>query len=376
MHFRETLSKMWTNVQYSLFPMLEKDLGELSRELKTLVTVLELIRIEQFLPTPWGLGRIPKDRVAIARAFIAKIVLKIAYTDQLISNIKGNKQLRVICGWGTHSDIPSKSKFSRVFQEFAHSSLPERVHQALISEVYKGKVIGHLVKDSTPIAAREKAAKKEGSYEERKKQANERYFKEKKGEILSRRQKQLTQSPEASISELPKECDIGSKKGSHGFGIYWKGYKFHIAADDHAIPISAILTSASLNDCEVAIPLADKANKIVKNFYDLMDSAYDVAEIKEHSISLGHIPIIDKHSRSTAQKEEKEKEKKAKRILNSFPAEDKRYKERFSKERCNSLLKDFYGGKNIFYRGHSKIFCHLMFGILSLTATSLLALSS
>lgn len=376
MTFRNTLSKMWTNVQYSLFPSLENDLGELSDDLKTLVAVLELVRIEEFLiSSNWVLGRIPRDRAAIARAFIAKIVLKIPYTNQLISYIKGNKQLKVICGWEPHGRIPSESKFSRAFKEFADSSLPERVHQVLISGIYKGKIIGHLVRDSTPIVAREKALKKEGTYEERKKQANEKYLKEKKGELVSRRQKQLIQSLEESIKELPTDCDIGSKKGSQGFRICWKGYKFHIATDDHAIPISAILTSASLNDCEAAIPLANKANKLVKNFYDLMDSAYDVSEIKEHSLSLGHVPIIDKHARSTDQKKEKGNEYLAKKTLNAFTPEDKRYRERFSKERCNSLLKDFYGGRNIFYKGHSKIFCHLMFGILALTASTLLTLS-
>jgi len=29
------------------------------------------------------------------------------------------------------------------------------------------------------------------------------------------------------------------------------------------------------------------------NLYDLMDSAYDASEIKNHSLELGHVPIID-----------------------------------------------------------------------------------
>ena len=62
----------------------------------------------------------------------------------------------------------------------------------------------------------------------------------------------------------------------------------HMAISDNCMPVCAILTSASLNDCEVAIPLANKANQLVQNFYDLMDSAYDVAEVKEITQDLGY----------------------------------------------------------------------------------------
>ena len=57
-----------------------------------------------------------------------------------------------------------------------------------------------------------------------------------------------------------------------------------------------ILTSASVNDCEVAIPLMTKNSRVATNFYDLMDSAYDVPEIKEYSAVLGHVPLVDLHA--------------------------------------------------------------------------------
>jgi hypothetical protein len=37
----------------------------------------------------------------------------------------------------------------------------------------------------------------------------------------------------------------------------------------------------------------------VTNLYDLMDSAYDVAAIKQHSRDLIHVPIIDINPRAT-----------------------------------------------------------------------------
>ena len=374
MTFRETLSRFSNNVQYTLFPDLETRLGPLSLDYRRVVTVLELVRIEEFLScTRFCLGRPSKDRAFIARAFIAKILLKIPHTKQLILALQRDRQLREICGWEAYSKIPSAAKFSRAFQEFTNQLLPEKVHQTLISNVLEDKMIGHLVKDSTPLIAREKPKRKKGSSKKRKREADRRYELEKAGKKLSRRQKQLDhQSLEEMLQDLPKDCDIGAKKNAQGLLQIWNGYKLHVAIGDHCLPIAAILTSASLNDCEVGIPLAEKANQVVQNFYDLMDSAYDIEEIKEHSRRLGHVSIIDRHSRSKAQKAEKLEKQLAAKTLSYYTAEEKRYKERMPKERFNATFKDFYGGRGIFYKGHAKVFCHVMFGIVALTATTLI----
>ena len=62
-----------------------------------------------------------------------------------------------------------------------------------------------------------------------------------------------------------------------GFQVSWIGYKLHIDAADASIPVSCILTSASLHDSQVAIPLATMIDARVTNLYDLMDSAYDTS---------------------------------------------------------------------------------------------------
>src|SRR5271156_3393081 len=36
-------------------------------------------------------------------------------------------------------------------------------------------------------------------------------------------------------------------------------------------------------------------------------------------------------------------------------------------ERVNGSLKDDFGGRYVRVRGHAKVFCHLMFGVLALT---------
>jgi hypothetical protein len=376
MSFRNNLSIFWENVHSTLFPMLETTCGELSPNHKKLAAILELIRIEEKIPsTRWNFGRPCKDRHFIARAFIAKIVFKLPYTKQLVELLKTDKQLRMLCGWSAWSKIPSESKFSRVFKEFSETSLPEKVHQALIKEIYKDQISIHVTKDSTPLKAREKTLKKP-SQEVRKKLKNERQKRERNGE-LNRRQKQLKEnSLDAMIVELPKPCDNGMKRNNQGYTMTWKGYKLHAAIDDNCIPLAAIVTSASLQDCEAAIPLAAKSHQVALNFYDLMDAAYDLPEIKEHSISLGHVPIVDFKPWSIATKKEKIEEQDRKKLLNFKTAEDIRYRQRMPKERFNALYKDYFGGNAIFYRGNSKVTCHVMFGILTLTATTLIRLIS
>src|SRR5476649_2458119 len=93
--------------------------------------------------------------------------------------------------------------------------------------------------------------------------------------------------PTRRSSDLPKLCDKGMKKSAQGYTMIWKGYKLHAAVDDHCVPLAVIITSASLNDCEAAIPLAIKSDRVAKNLYDLMDAAYYHPEIMEHSILLG-----------------------------------------------------------------------------------------
>lgn len=373
MTFRSTLSQMWFNLQYKLFPFLEENYGELSKQNKEIISVLELVRIENFLPDyRFCNGRPVKDRVRMARAFIAKMVLKLPYTKQLVEFLGRDKQLKVICGWDIESKIPHEATFSRAFKEFAHTALPDKVHQALIQGIYKDQIIGHIGIDSTPLIGREKPLKKEGTRKQRKKAANERYLREKKGIEIGRKKRQMSQTLEEMVAELPNSCDMGMKRNSEGNSMVWKGFKLHASVDDLGLPVAAILTSASLNDCEAAIPLLAKTNKRVKNFYDLMDSAYDVPEIKEYSRSLEHVPIIDEHARGKAQKKEKEMEAKRRQLIKFCPAEIRRYKNRFPKERFNSLLKEYYGGNNIQYKGATKVFCHTMFGVLTCTAITLL----
>jgi hypothetical protein len=188
----------------------------------------------------------------------------------------------------------------------------------------------------------------------------------KKGEVRPappepRLQKQRGQSLAQMLCELPRQCDRGSKCNAQGYKNSWNGYKLHFDVADGGIPVSAILTSASVHDSQVAIPLATMTAQRVTNLYDLMDAAYCSKEIHEHSVQLGHVALIDHNPRSG------EKRK--------FDyAETVRYKIRTQSERANARLKDEFGADKIFVRGDQKVMAHLMFGVLALTVDQLLRL--
>ena len=50
--------------------------------------------------------------------------------------------------------------FSRAFDEFARMELPQFVHETLIRETQKDRLIGHIARDSTAIEVRERFPEK------------------------------------------------------------------------------------------------------------------------------------------------------------------------------------------------------------------------
>jgi hypothetical protein len=301
------------------------------------------------------------------------MVYNMGTTRILLERLQTDISLRRICGWERASDIPKEWTFSRAFAEFSESQLPERVHEAFIIKHYSGEIVGHNSRDSTAINAREQPIKKEKVEKPAKKRGRP-----KKGEV---REKALTRIEKQAggmdlpdmLQDLPKACDVGTKKNSQGYKTSWIGYKLHIDSADGGIPISCILTSASTHDSQVAIPLARISSERVTNLYDLMDSAYDVPHIHAISKQLGHIPLIDKHPRrDKALKEEIKAENKRSRIVGHQPPETIRYRERSTIERVNGRLKDEFGGRVVRVRGHAKVMCHLMFGILALTSNQMM----
>lgn len=372
------ITQYWNIIQGVLFPFMKEEVGPCLDSHYKVIATLEVIRIEEFVKGQYqfAVGRPMEDRKTLARVYVAKSVLNIPTTVQLIDRLKVDHVLRRICGFERVKDIPSESTFSRAFAEFAASDLPALCHEALVTATLKNELIGHISRDSTEIEAREKPVKKVNTpTDEGKKRGRPS-----KGEVIiakppTRLERQGTMSLEEMLADLPKACDVGAKRNSKGFKESWAGFKLHLDTADGQIPISGILTSASVHDSQVAIPLATMTNGRVTNCYDLMDAAYDAPLIKEHSISLGHVPIIDTNPRTSQRKQELLEEEERLRLLNFRLPEQVRYNNRSSAERVNARLKDEFGGRFVRVRGHAKVYCHLMFGILALTADQIMRLA-
>lgn len=359
-----TLSQFWLTIQGTLFPWLAAEVGELSGKQKQLVAILEMLGIERFISTKSGsAGRPQEDRQAIARAFVCKAVYSLETTRQLLERLTSDVTMRRLCGWERQSEVPSEATFSRAFAEFAEQKLPELVHAALIKKYQAARLVGHISRDATAIAGRERAAKKRPKAEQI---PQPKLPRRKKGEGRrprdTRLQRQQSMTLKEMLLDLPQVCDIGTKRNSKGYPSYWVGYKLHLDAADGGIPISCILTSASVYDNQAALPLATLTAQRVTNLYDLMDAAYDADIISAHSRELGHVPLIDAHPR-------RGQERRA-----FAPHEAQRFKERTTSERVFGRLKEEFGGRMVRVRGPAKVMTSLMFGIIALTADQLLRL--
>jgi len=358
------LAQHWGVVQQELIPQLTTELGPLSGPLLTVVRILEWARIEDFVERRGcGIGRPLKDREALARAFVAKVVLHLPTAEALRERLQMDRTLQRICGFDSRKPVPDAATFSRAFAEMASGRVGERCHQALIDAHLGDQLIGHITRDGTAIVAREKPKAAGGKTVVAPKYSRGR---PKKSESRpapepTRLQQQLTQTLEEMVRDLPRQCDRGCKSNAQGYRNSWNGYKLHFDVADGGIPISVVLTRASVHDSQAALPLALMTSARVTSLYDVMDAAYCSTEIREHSRSLGHVPLID-HNPRRGEKSE------------FAPHEAERYKIRTQSERANARLKDEFGADKIYVRGGAKVMAHLMFGVLALSVDQLLRL--
>jgi hypothetical protein len=369
----------WINRQPELFPWLEEAIDPVTAKLERLIIILDTLGLEAFVaPPPGGRGRSPEDRPQIARAFVAKAVLAIPTTAALIERLEVDRTLRRICGWERRSDLPSESTFSRAFAAFAAENLPERVHEQLGREGLRDRIVGHIARDATEIEARERPPAPPASAPlsatldpASATQADP------KPQEPTRLERQREQTLAAMLADLPTRCDVGVKTNSKGFKESWIGYKLHLDVADGMVPVSAVLTAASIHDSQAALPLARKSAGRIVWLYDLMDSAYDAAVLLEDIQAAGRVPIIDHNTRrNTSLRAEIDGERQRRHLIRIPDPDDLRYRERTNAERANGRLKDEFGGRTVRVRGPVKVFCHLMFGVAVLAADSLLRLFS
>jgi len=366
MKLPDKISWLMGRVQRSLFPHLNQCLATpLTAQEERLVSILEIVQVERHVPRRVRRyrypGRKPLDRQACARVFVAKALYRHPTTSDLLRALQSAENLRRICGFATVGDIPSESTLSRSFSEFSVSSLGGRVHDALVKEYLAEELVGHISRDSTAIVGREKPAKKKKEPKKPRKRGRPAKGEQREPVVEKRLDRQVHQSAEEAIRELPVICDRGTKKNAKGYKESWNGYKLHLDTNDIGLPISALITAASLHDSQAAIPLIKLTSGKVTYLYDLMDAAYDARRIAETSRKFGHVPITDKNSRGQE-------------VPPMAPHEAERYKIRSGVERANSRLKEDFGANNVMVKGHCKVTLHLMFGIITLFADQLLRL--
>jgi hypothetical protein len=361
----QVLGRFGQILQNHLFPCLREELGEMSERHEQFVQALALLQMDGFVTVRNGRGRRSHDRAKIARAFLAKAVFNIPNTRALLDRLAHDVVLRRLCGWEQAVQIPDETIFSRAFGEFARSQFPQQVHAAVIERTQSPRLIGHIMRDSTAIEVREKPAPKPKPAAPVARRLHRKAGTAKRPEQMTRMERQSSgmMTLEEMLAELPRPCDYGCKLNTLGAKYRWPGYKLHVDVVDGQIPISCVLTSASVNDMQVAIPLAVMSARRVTNLYDLLDAGYDCTAIREFSRGLGHVPIIPWQKRGSQQPE-------------LAPHEKMRLRERTGVERVFSRLKDEFGAATVRVRGWAKVMTHLMFGILALTADQILRLGS
>lgn len=364
MKLKEKIPWLMGRLQRTLFPCLEECcITPLTEQDKCLVKVLELIEIERHIPkNQQYTGRPAAERRAIGRSYVAKALFRYPHTRNLIHELQARPNLRIICGFPSQQKIPSESTFSRAFAEFAAQDLGQVVHDSMVQEYLENELIGHISRDSTAIVGREKSAKKKKVIKVPRKRGRPAKGEQRLPREEKRLSKQLRQEAEQAVAELPKVCDRGTKKNAKGYKESWNGYKLHADINDTMLPLSVVITSASVHDSQVAIPLIKMTSKKVNYCYDLMDAAYDAKQIWEQSKALGHVAIIDRNPRNGV-------------AIPMSPHEAKRYNERSSCERFNGRLKEDFGGRHVMVSGHAKVTLHLMFGVVALFADQLIKLT-
>jgi hypothetical protein len=323
-------------------------------------TFMNMLRvIEDVMPVVYHpkarTGRPAYDDMAFFRAFLALNYFAIPSVTLLIKTLKSDPNLRQLCGF---QKVPVNSSFSRHLDIFSSLNILNETLDALVKKAYKNLPVIHVCRDSTAIAAREKAVKKDAG--KGKKPAGKRGRPPKTSPKVEKEPPQLKQQisldAHAVLNNLNKDCSFGCKKNSQGNISFWRGYKLHLDVSDIGFPLSAWVSGANVHDSQCAIPLEKLTGSKVKYFYSVMDSAYDAKWIHAYIRRCRRIPIIEPNLRRN------------KHHPPLDPAKLERYKIRTAVERAYSHLKGRLIPQSLFVKGYSKVSFVVMMGVVSLAA--------
>ena len=312
------------DLENKLQPFCEERLTEEQLDLYRTIKIIEFVNP---LDEPsHHMGRPSYGLFGFRRALIAMSVLHMRCIEDVRKRLMGDSNLRLICGF---PKVPSKATFSRKIVLLASMKEADVTQDALIRKYMSGRLVLHILRDSTAIETREKAENKRKDVisSNKKKYSGDSVCPGR--DDIPRIVRQQYQSVRFAVASLPHKCQWGGKRNSQGNVYFWKGRKLHLDVTDTGIPISAIVTGAGVHDSQVAIPLEKMTSSRVAFCYSEMDKGYDASAIRNFCKQMGHIPIIDFKRRRDGQKPELD------------PAKKQRYKIRTTVERSNANIKDW-----------------------------------
>jgi IS5 family transposase len=331
-----------------IFPELNLKLGTVTNFHEQLIQVLDLIDVESVYPKrTWngGFGRPPLNHQAILCAFVAKAMLNLSTNVDLIERLKVDRVLRAICGFDYRSDsIPSESTLSRVFADLSERGAGDKAHALLVTTHCREELYEHSAIDASSIAVAEKVVKNKAENKKNLTTAD-----------------QHNQTLAEIMHDLPQHCDYGAKRDSNGNQHVWKGYKLHLVVNEYNVPLASVVTSASIHDSLVAIPLVRLTEDRVDVLYYTADKAYDAKSVRDEIRDFGKVDLIDFNRRNN------------KNDSRQFTSQEKaRYSKRTYSESSFAQIKMNYLPRYILVRGIKKVRCLLNLVIAIITAVQII----
>ena len=204
-------------------------------------------------------------------ALIAKQILRISTTSELVRQLKENPVLRYNCGFEVLSKVPSEATFSRFVDKLSESDALLKLFTDLVVQAKELGIVdgSHISIDSTKVDAFEAS------------------------------------KPKKDIVDDGTNPNWGMKRDTHGNNIRWFGWKLHILSDSHSeLPLSVMVTSASVHDGTIAVTLIEAFLKQYRRAfspsYYAMDSGYDYKSVYDAIINqFEAIPIIAYNQRGS-----------------------------------------------------------------------------
>jgi hypothetical protein len=103
------------------------------------------------------------------------------------------------------------------------------------------QIVGHISRDATAIIGNERPVRKEKKEAKPAAKRGRPRTGEERPKEDKRIDRQIGQTFDEALKELPIVCDVGCKRSSQGYKETWIGYKLHVDTSDCGLPITAVL---------------------------------------------------------------------------------------------------------------------------------------